>query len=260
MARNIVMGLVESGYESKQICVTNRSPEKLAFFKEECGVRTTQNNLEGAKEADVIVLSVKPKQLQSVCEELKAIIQKNHLLVISLATGITTASIQKWLGDKVAVIRAMPNTPSAVHAGVTGLFASLNTNQSERGLAESILRAVGIVVWLQKEDQVDLIAALSGSGPAYIFLFMEAMQDAAKQLGIPEENIGLLTAQTVLGAARMALESNEDIIALRRSVTSPNGSTEQAIKVFESGNIRDVVLKALIAAVNRSREIGKEFN
>ncbi|AIT64299.1 pyrroline-5-carboxylate reductase [Coxiella burnetii] len=257
MARNIVVGLIANGYDPNRICVTNRSLDKLDFFKEKCGVHTTQDNRQGALNADVVVLAVKPHQIKMVCEELKDILSETKILVISLAVGVTTPLIEKWLGKASRIVRAMPNTPSSVRAGATGLFANETVDKDQKNLAESIMRAVGLVIWVSSEDQIEKIAALSGSGPAYIFLIMEALQEAAEQLGLTKETAELLTEQTVLGAARMALETEQSVVQLRQFVTSPGGTTEQAIKVLESGNLRELFTKALTAAVNRAKELSK---
>ncbi|WP_243470187.1 pyrroline-5-carboxylate reductase, partial [Coxiella burnetii] len=222
-----------------------------------CGVHTTQDNRQGALNADVVVLAVKPHQIKMVCEELKDILSETKILVISLAVGVTTPLIEKWLGKASRIVRAMPNTPSSVRAGATGLFANETVDKDQKNLAESIMRAVGLVIWVSSEDQIEKIAALSGSGPAYIFLIMEALQEAAEQLGLTKETAELLTEQTVFGAARMALETEQSVVQLRQFVTSPGGTTEQAIKVLESGNLRELFIKALTAAVNRAKELSK---
>lgn len=259
MARNLVVGLIANGYDPHGIWVTNRTAEKLLFFRDQCAVHTTQNNKEGAKQADVIVLSVKPQQIKTVCEEIREVVSSKNKLIVSVALGVTTNMIQKWLGGNAAVVRAMPNTPASVHAGATGLFANAHTSADQKNLAESLLRAVGLVVWLNKEEQIDLVAALSGSGPAYIFLVMESLQNAAREMGVPDDCVGLLTAQTVLGAAKMALEVDQDVVQLRQFVTSPGGSTERAIKVLEAGHIRQLFSEALKAALNRAKELTQQL-
>ncbi|MBT8506688.1 pyrroline-5-carboxylate reductase [Coxiella-like endosymbiont of Rhipicephalus sanguineus] len=259
MACNIVVGLLANGYDSNCICVTNPTSDKLTFFREKCKVRTTQNNREGATNADAIILAVKPNQVKGVCEELKDIVNTLHPLIISVAVGVRVKLLQQWLQSEPAIVRAMPNTPASVGAGATALFANEKATKEQRNLVESILRAVGLVVWLSLEDQIDEVAALSGSGPAYIFFVMEALQEAGEGLGLPKETVQLLTAQTVWGAARMSLEAEKDLVELRRFVTSPGGTTEQAIKVLKSGNLPELFTNVLKAAVQRAKELSVEL-
>ncbi len=260
MTRSIVTGLLANGYDADRIWVGNRTPEKLNFFRDNGGVHVTQDNREAAQRADIVVFAVKPQQIETVCKELSDIILAKHPLIISVALGVNTILITRWLGGHLAVVRAMPNTPASVRAGATGLFANENVSEKQKNQAESILRAVGLVVWLKQEEHVDLVAALSGSGPAYIFLVMEVLQEAAENKGLPRESIRLLTAQTVLGAARMALEADEDVVQLRRLVTSPGGSTERAIDILEKGRIRQLFSDALQAAIDRAKELAEQLD
>lgn len=261
IAHNIILGLIANGYDPAYLSITNRSPDKLKFFREKYGIRTTQNNLKGALGADVIILAVKPHQIKTVCKELKPIVLvSTNTFLISVAVGISTELLQKWLNKKVPIVRAMPNTPALVRAGATGLFATATVNKNQRNLAESIMRAVGLVIWVSLENQIDEVAALSGSGPAYIFYVMEALQAAGENLGLSKEIAELLTKQTVLGAARMALEAEQELVQLRQFVTSPGGITEQAIAVLESGNLKELFKKALIAAIHRADELSKSMD
>lgn len=260
MAHNIILGLIANGYDPTHLCVTNRSPDKLKFFREKYGIKITQNNCEGALDADVIILAVKPHQIKTVCEELKQIVLISNTFFISVAVGVSTELLQKWLNKKVPIVRAMPNTPASVRAGAAGLFATATVNENQRNLAESIMRAVGLVIWVSSENQIDEVAALSGSGPAYVFYIMEALQAAGESLGLSKETAELLTKQTVLGAARMALEVEQEVMQLRRFVTSPGGITEQAIAVLESGNLKELFKKALTAAVHRAEELSRSID
>ncbi|WP_264435780.1 pyrroline-5-carboxylate reductase [Coxiella endosymbiont of Dermacentor marginatus] len=255
MARSIVMGLLADGYNPDRICVTNRTLDNLTFFQEECKVRTTQNNREGITNADIIVLAVKPNQIKGVCEELTGISCDFRPLIISVAVGVPIKLLQQWLKSDLAIIRAMPNAPVSVGAGATALFASEQVTKQQRNLVESILRVVGLVVWLSLENQIDAVAALSGSGPAYISFVMEALQEAAKPLQLSKEVVQLLIAQTVLGTARMFLEKEQNVVQLRRFVTSPGGITEQAMKILELGNLPKLFDNALRAALQRAREL-----
>lgn len=187
MACNIVVGLLAHGYPPNRICVTNPNSDKILFFKEKYKVRTTHNNQEGTTNANVVMLAVKPNQVKKVCEELKEIVKTFHPLIISVAVGVSIKLLQQWLQTKLAIVRAMPNTPVSVRAGVTALFANDKVTKDQKKMAEAIFHAVGIVVWLSLEKQIDAVAALSGSGPAYIFFVMEALQEAGKILGLPKK-------------------------------------------------------------------------
>lgn len=259
MARALVVGLISTGYPAKNIYVSNPSSEKLHFLQEKFGINVSQSNREMAEKADVIVFAVKPLTTPTVCNELKDIIAERKPLLISVITGVSVAKIEEWVDGKPSVVHAMPNTPAAVSAGATGLFANAHTTDEEKDLAEMLFRSVGVAVWLEDENQIDLVIALSGSGPAYYFLFMEAMQEAAQSMGLSHDVARLLTSQTVLGAARMAMETEGGVLQLRESVTSPNGTTEAAINVFEAGNIRRIIADAMQAACNRSKALAAEL-
>jgi pyrroline-5-carboxylate reductase len=178
--------------------------------------------------------------------------------LISIAAGITTAHLQSWFGKNAAIVRCMPNTPALVGMGATGLFATSQVSSQQKLLAEDVLSAVGFVAWVAKETDIDSVTAVSGSGPAYFFLFMEAMQDTAKKMGLSDKLARELTYHTAAGAAALAQHSTEDIATLRRNVTSPGGTTEQAIQQFENDDLRELVDKALQAARKRSVELAAE--
>ncbi len=258
IGRALMVGLISTGTSAEKITVSNPSTEKLQWLQEHLNVQTTQDNIDAVKNADIVVLAVKPSVMPVVCKELKAVITERSPLIISVASGITTQMIEAWFGANPAIVRAMPNTPAAVSAGATGLYANDFATEEQKELAESLFRAVGISVWLDKEALIDSVIAVSGSGPAYCFLFMEAMQQAAQSMGLDENVARLLTSQTVLGAARMAMETEQNVMQLRESVTSPNGTTEAAINVFEAGNIRQLIVDAMQAARNRSEEMAAE--
>ena len=255
MGSSLLAGLITAGLNPAFIWVSNPSLEKLERLQQTLGVHITQNNAEAAQHAEVIILAVKPNNTASVTKELAAILPQHHPLMISLAAGITTAQLEQWLGNTTAIVRCMPNSPSLIRAGVSGLYANSNTTDIQRDLAESMLRAVGTIVWLDHEKQMDALTALSGSGPAYFFLVMEALQEAGEKMGLPPETARLLTLQTALGASRMALESDNALSELRRKVTSKGGTTEAAINVFEKRNLREIFTDALQAAKTRSEEL-----
>ena len=259
MARALMVGLLSMGYAPDKLTASNPRIEELQAFQQQFGIHLLEDNCEAASNADIVVLAVKPKVLPQVCEELKETLIKNKSLVISIAAGIPAPTLSEWLDPSLAIVRAMPNTPVAVSAGATGLFANDQVSEEQKNMAEALFRAVGVTVWADAEKEMDLITAVSGSGPAYYFLVMEAMQEAAQRMGLREESARLLSLQTVLGAARMAMESQHDVSELRRSVTSPNGTTEAAIRVFENGNIKQLFGDAMEAAFQRAQELAEEI-
>jgi pyrroline-5-carboxylate reductase len=258
MATSLLNGLIVSGHEPKKLWVSDINPETLANLSANLGINTTQSNEEVINTSDVVVLAVKPQILAKVAKEISPFLQARHL-VISIAAGITQNSLTNWLGAKTAIVRCMPNTPALVLTGATALHANSYVSQELRDLAETILRAVGISLWVDDEGELDAVTAVSGSGPAYYFLLMEAMEKAAVELGLNENTARLLIQQTALGAAKIALESSESPAELRKRVTSPGGTTQQAIEIFERGGFYDLVVKALHAAKNRSVEMSKQM-
>ncbi|WP_423063221.1 pyrroline-5-carboxylate reductase family protein [Candidiatus Paracoxiella cheracis] len=205
------------------------------------------------------MIAVEPGAVKTVCEEIKDIVAEKSPLIISVASDVNDSHMREWLGNDAAIVRVMPNTPSSVGAGASGLYANVNVTPEQKSLSEHIMRAVGIVIWVDNESLINAVAALSGSGPAYVFLVMEALQAAGEALGLSEENARLLTLQTVQGAARMALESEHDVTELRRFITVPGGSTEQGIKVFEERGIRNIFEAALKAAHNHTVKVAESL-
>ena len=260
MGRALIVGLITTGFSAQQITVSNPSPEKLQWLSDHLKVQTTTDNAAAIKDADVVLMAVKPHVLAEVCNELKPLIAKRSPLIISVASGVSSEKIEAWLGGKPSIVRAMPNTPAAVSAGATGLFANAFASEAQKELAEMLFRAVGISVWLDEEKLIDSVIAVSGSGPAYCFLFMEAMQEAARSMGLDDEVARLLTSQTILGAARMVMETDQNVMQLRESVTSPHGTTQAAIDVFEAGNLRQLIADAMKAACDRSKEMASEID
>lgn len=258
MASSLIGGLVSNQYPAEKIWASNTVENKLNWLQNSFAVHVTKDNREALTHADVVVLSVKPNTLKSVILELKDQLVQRQPLIISIVTGIQSKTIMDWSNaSKLAIVRCMPNTPALLRSGITGLWANSFVTESQRAIAESILRAVGVTLWFDNEDDLNIVTAVSGSGPAYFFLIMEAMLDSAKMMGLSEEQAQLLTVNTALGAARMALESGKDVAALRAQVTSPGGTTEEAIKVLEAGGIRSLFTKALEAAKNKAITMSK---
>jgi pyrroline-5-carboxylate reductase len=256
MASSLIGGLITDGYDPQKIWA---STPKFLEGVNEAGVNITPDNKIAAKNADVIVLAVKPALMKVVAEELAEIVAANKALVISVATGVREVDLCRWLGETTAIVRCMPNTPALIRCGATALYANSQVSTEQKNLAESILRAVGVAVWINEESQLDTVTALSGSGPAYFFLIIEALENAAMELGLTAEMARLLTAQTAVGAARMALESNCSVQELRKKVTSPGGTTERAVHVLEENRVREILTKAVQAARQRAEELAEVF-
>jgi pyrroline-5-carboxylate reductase len=255
MGTSLLGGLIANKYPADKIWMTDTDTQKLANLKDEFPIHTATHNLDVIPLADVVILAVKPQILASVTQELANTVQQKKPLVISIAAGIKEASIQHYLGGDTAIVRAMPNTPALIRCGATALFANKKVTQEQRNLTETILSAVGLALWVEDEKLMDVVTALSGSGPAYFFLMIEALENAAVKLGMPKDIAKLLTLQTAYGASRMALESDVDAAELRKRVTSPGGTTEAAISSLEKNAIRDTFEKALLAAKIRSEEL-----
>lgn len=256
MAKAIIGGLLAEGYSRQDVTAAGPRQESLDKAASEFDIAVTTDNAAAAKSADVVVLAVKPQMLKEVCQGLAGALDHNPL-VISLAAGITTGSIGHWLGGDHAIIRCMPNTPSQVRAGASGLFANAQASDAHKAIANAILGAVGVVQWVSDEALINPVTAVSGSGPAYFFLMMEAMIDAGVQLGLTRDVARELTLQTALGAAILAKQSDLEVDELRRRVTSPKGTTEQAIKSFENDEIRAIFARAMTACSARAVELSE---
>ncbi|MEP5567368.1 MAG: pyrroline-5-carboxylate reductase [Halioglobus sp.] len=259
MATSIVGGLVDAGHPADHIRAADPFAESLERLQKVAPINACANNQEAAHGADVIILAVKPQVMADVCRGIADPVTQSAPLVISIAAGITIESMQSWLGFETAIVRCMPNTPALLGCGASGLFANTNTSDQQRDYAEQVLSAVGILDWVPKEKDLDAVTALSGSGPAYFFLFMEAMIDAGVAQGLDRETARRLAQQTGLGAARMALESDVDLVELRRRVTSPGGTTQAAIENFEAAGLRQLVNDAMQAAADRADEMAREM-
>ncbi len=259
MSLSLMGGLLASGYPKDKILATDPSADRRQEVTQSLGIPCLESNTETAVQADIILLAVKPQQLEPVCKELADTVKAKGALVISIAAGVRTDDIAFWLGGKAAIVRTMPNTPALIRSGATGLFATASVSDAQKDQAENILRAAGLTVWVPQESDLDIVTAISGSGPAYYFLFMEAMQAAGQKLGLDESTARLLTIQTAFGAAKMALESPDDCATLRQKVTSPNGTTEKAIQTFEQHDLRAIIEEAMTAAKDRAISLADEL-
>ncbi|MEJ2393707.1 MAG: pyrroline-5-carboxylate reductase [Candidatus Thiodiazotropha sp.] len=255
MASSLIGGLIADGYNSRQITVSDPDTEQLARLAARFDIHTETDNNKAIEQAKIVVLAVKPQALEKVARGIAESMTRVRPLVISIAAGIQETALREWLGGEVALVRSMPNTPAMIQSGATGLYAGPGVSDEQRDMAESILRSVGLTRWVDDESLMDAVTAVSGSGPAYFFLVMEAMEAAASEMGLDPESARLLTLQTALGAARMAMESSDSPATLRQKVTSPGGTTEEALKILEEGHLRELFAAALSGAQRRSREL-----
>jgi len=259
MATSIIGGLIEQGYHAQAITACDPNADTLAKLQQQFAVNISQNNTEAVNNADVVVLAVKPQILKVVAQALQKALAPNTL-VISVAAGISSQHLSQWLGERVAIVRCMPNTPSLVQQGACGLFANPYTTATQRDLAQQLMDAVGYSTWIEEESQIDTVTAVSGSGPAYFFMLMEAMIDAAVTQGLSKEAATQLTLQTALGAATLAKGSDVDVAELRQRVTSPGGTTASALASFNEDDFHTIVAKAMAACTERSQAMAQEFS
>lgn len=259
MARSLAGGLLKNGWSPAQVILADPEAAQREAIENLLGVKAFPDNSAVAARADILVLAVKPQMLADVARALAPAVQQKKPLIISIAAGVRIEDIDRWLGGDLAIVRAMPNTAALIGSGASGMYANSRVSKGMRNQAESILRAVGVTAWLEDEYLMDVVTALSGSGPAYFFLVMEALEQAAIESGLDPKQARLLTLETAFGAAKMALEGHEEPLQLRHRVTSPGGTTEQAVKVLEEGGVRRLFRNAIQAAVDRGREIADMF-
>lgn len=254
MATAIIAGLINKGTVPADICVADPSSERLAVLAKQYAVRTVTDNHQALDAVDVLILAVKPQVMQQVCVSLASKVQEHKPLIISVAAGLPAELINGWLGGDLAVVRVMPNTPAMVGVGMTGLWANERVSAEQRQLAEDIFASVGEVLVVDDQQQLHDITAISGSGPAYFYLFMEAMTEQALAMGFDSRQAKRLVAQTALGAAQMVLTQGKPG-DLKRNVMSPGGTTERAIALFEAQGLPKMVVDAMQACRDRSVEL-----
>ncbi len=253
MAAALIGGLLKTGWPADRIAAAEPLAERAAWLAERFGIQVGDAGTAIAADADALVLAVKPQQMAAA---LSGMTPKPGAVVVSIAAGVRLATLQRLLGAAPAYVRTMPNTPALLGAGITGLFAPVGTAAAARALAERLLAAAGACVWVEREDQLDAVTALSGSGPAYFFLLVEALRDAGTALGLDAAVAAQLAAQTCIGAARMVAESGQDASVLRANVTSKGGTTEAALEHLESAGLRAIFKQALNAADTRAKSLG----
>ena len=255
MASSLVGGLLANDYPADQIAIAEPDADKCQQLESQYGIRSFTDNNQAIAQADVVVLAVKPQIMQDVCKQAATAVGQSKPLIISIAAGIRSTDIDRWLGGNNALVRCMPNTPSLLQEGASGLFANPLCGEQQKQQADNILSAAGITLWVDTEDQLDAVTAVSGSGPAYFFLLMEAMQQAGEKLGLSADVAQKLSLQTALGAARMATESDASPAELRARVTSKGGTTAAAIEHFQQRGFESIVTDALTAARDRAIEL-----
>jgi len=263
MGRALIGGLLRRGTRPEHISVGERFAAARDALAADFGIQAKDDNAAAVETASVIVVAVKPQIAGDVLGSLKPLLQRTRPLVISIAAGIRIAALEDWCGPGVPVVRSMPNRPALVGAGATGLYAPPSVSNAQRGIAEKVMQAVGEVVWVASEDHLDVVTALSGSGPAYFFLLAELLTQGATDLGLEPAAARRLAIATLHGAGQLAYSSAQagdgDLAKMRAEVTSKGGTTEAAIKSLESGDLRDIVARALEAATRRSRELAEQF-
>ena len=260
MARSLIGGLLRTGFSSENIVASEPNAELRAQLASDFSIPAHDSNTDAARDADVVVLAVKPQVMKNVCEGLREIVRANETLIVSIAAGIRIGQLNAWLGGNAAIVRCMPNTPALIGAGATGLCANARVTPAQRDLAQTILDATGASRWIDDEKYMDTVTALSGSGPAYFFLLAEALEEAAVAQGLPRETARELAAQTCLGAGRMLRESNVDAAELRRRVTSPGGTTQAALGSFAADDFTLIVARAIAAATKRGGELSAQMD
>ncbi len=258
MARCVIASMVNAGYPAENIIAANRSQPKLTALAADYGIKTTLDNIEAVSKADIIVLAVKPQMMEDLCGQLLAAAPEiAEKLFVTIAAGIEVQRYEQWLGQ-VRLVRAMPNTPSLVGHGVTGLFPSRCSNY-ERAFVDHMFSGTGMNVWLEQEAQINNIIAVTGSSPAYFFYFMQSMQQVAEQLGFAPEQAKAMVAKTALGAATMALQSDEGFAQLRSNVTSKGGTTHEAVTTFANQGLEKMVADAMYAAIKRAEAMAQQI-
>ena len=258
MGSGIISGLIANGHPASNLFGIDPDQDQRHRVENQYGIRTSARMSGAVPAADVMVLAVKPQTVMTALAAIRETLQDNRPLILSIAAGIRTETISNALGGSCPVVRAMPNTPALLRSGATGLYAAAGVGASRREAATNIMQAVGVVAWLDDESLLDTVTAVSGSGPAYFFLLVELLEKIAVDMGLSRSQAHLLSVDTALGAARMLKESGEDAATLRQRVTSPGGTTEKALQVFEEEGLEQLLRKALTACRARSLELAKQ--
>ena len=257
MAAALIGGLIGKGHAPDTLRAVEIQAEARARLAAQHGVVCVDGVAAAAPLGEAVVLAVKPQQMRAAAEALRPLLARE--LVITIAAGIRLADLSRWLGGYHTIVRCMPNTPALVGAGITGLYASAEVAVEQRALAESILGAVGSTLWVTEESMLDPVTAISGSGPAYVFYFIEALQQSAQEMGFSAADARKLAVETFVGSARLAAQSTEEVSALRERVTSKGGTTERALACMQADQVKNLIVRALHAANQRARELGEQL-
>lgn len=260
MARSLIGGLLKTGMPAANISVAEPQAEARDALAREFGITTFAENQLAAAEAEVLLLAVKPQIMPKIQNDLRDTLQRNRSMLISIAAGVRLNQLERWFGSTLPIVRCMPNTPSLIGAGATGLCANSRVSPAQKAQAQHILDTAGTTRWIEDEGLMDTVTAVSGSAPAYFFAIVEAMEEAAVAQGLPRETARMLAAQTCLGAGRMMVESGEDPAVLRKRVTSPNGTTQAALESLAADELSDVIARAMAAATRRGGELAHELD
>lgn len=259
MSRSLIGGLLTNHLNADQIIAADPDDSQRQSISKQFNITALADNNDAVIKADIILLAVKPQFIHEIVSEIADSIKGKNKLLISIAAGVRLDSILGWIGEQTSIVRVMPNTPALIQAGAAALYANQHTSEKQKNTAEAMMRSVGTTIWLENEDQMDAVTALSGSGPAYFFYIMEAMEKGAMKMGLKREEARLLTIETALGAAKMALMASSDPSVLRKQVTSPGGTTEQALKVFKEARLDQIIIEAMETAKQRSIELSESF-
>ncbi|MGB1403076.1 MAG: pyrroline-5-carboxylate reductase [Porticoccaceae bacterium] len=258
MASCLIGGMLANGIAREQVLVSEPGTDARQKLSQLHGIETTADNRAAAAQATLLVLAVKPQIMAAVTKELATALAHKPA-VVSIAAGIPLAALENWLGTEIALVRAMPNTPALVKSGATGLFANALLSEQQKQLVDQLFESVGYACWVEREALIDAVIAVSGSGPAYFFLVLEAMQKIGQELGLSKQTAEALSLHTAMGASRMALESDATAAELRQQVTSPGGTTQSAINSFEQQGLENTFRQAMTSAVDRAEQMSKDF-
>ncbi len=260
MGSSLAKGLLANNWNANQIILCEQDHQRHNLLRTEFPQsKIVANYAEAIRQSSIIILAVKPQDMRTVCQQISACKLTSDVVFISIAAGVPTHALQNWLGDHAIIIRCMPNTPAAIGHGITGLYTNSGTDMLSKRSAEEILRCAGKTIWVEKESMLDAVTALSGSGPAYLFYFMECLQESGQALGLSAQDCYTLTLQTMAGAAQLAREQNKGFDELRANVTSKGGTTEQAINCFVKHEFKKIIEEAVRAAADRATEISNSF-
>jgi pyrroline-5-carboxylate reductase len=260
MASAMAGGLINRGYSEHLITMVDVNESTLLDVRQKYGVNTSQNAEKALTNQDIVILAVKPQVMKLVLSDLKDKLISENPIIISIAAGITCTQMQNWTSEAAKIIRVMPNTPALIEQGAMGLYANENVSDDEKAQCLKLLQSIGLGIWFKEESQIDAVTALSGSGPAYFFLLMEQMIKAGVALGLSEAEAKQLTLQTAIGASQLAITSEDSPAVLRTKVTSPNGTTEAAIKTMLKEGVAEGIGAGIKAAEERSISLSKELD